>query len=126
VRIVRTPAKFVLHFNQEERLIWTEVLKLYPCVPSAHQTLSKSGQLPDLQVNQQLLDEALRDQRASNKKQLDELQADPRRCVRTKSGLRLALTRADVEWLLQVQRHPHRELGAAGIAGRNGAGAGRG
>jgi hypothetical protein len=102
VRIVRTPEKFLLHFNQEEKLIWAEVLKLYPRIPSAHQPLSKAGQLPEAQANQQLLDEALQEQRNQNKKQLQELQADPRRWAPTKAGLRLSLSRADVEWLLQV------------------------
>jgi hypothetical protein len=102
VRIVRTPEKYLLHFNQEEKLIWAEVLELYPRIPSAHQPLSKSGQLPDALANQRLLDEALHEQRAWNKKQIQELRADPRRWAHTKSGLRLSLSRADVEWLLQV------------------------
>jgi hypothetical protein len=102
VRIVRTPEKFLVYFNQEEKLEWAEVLKLYPRLPSAHLPISKTGRLPDLPANQQLLDEALKEQRAQNKKQIKELQADPRRWAHTKSGLRLSLTRADVEWLLQV------------------------
>lgn len=102
MKIVRTPEKLILQFNQHEKLLWLELLKLYPCIPSAHQPLSKSGRLPDLTANQKLLDEALAEQRARNKKQIEELQADAGRWTPTKSGLRLSLARADLEWLLQV------------------------
>lgn len=102
MKILRTPEKLVLQLNRQEKLLWLELLKLYPCVPSAHHRLSKSGKLPERDANQQLLDEALSEQRAKNKKQIEELQADARRWAPTKSGLRLSLVRADLEWLLQV------------------------
>ena len=64
--------------------------------------LSKSGRLPDREANQRLLDEALAEQRAENKKQLQALLADPRRFEHTETGARLSLSPAEVEWLLQV------------------------
>ena len=102
MRIVRKPGKFYLHFNTQEKLLWLEVLELYPRVPPAHLPLSKGGRLPDQPGNQQLLEEALAEQRAKNKRQIEELQADPRRWTQTKSGFGLSLSRAEVEWLLQV------------------------
>jgi len=71
-------------------------------MPSAHQPLSKSAPPSQEQSNQQLLDEALAEQRAENKKQLDALLADKDRFKETESGCRLSLPPGDVEWLLQV------------------------
>lgn len=78
------------------------VLGRYPCLPPAHQPLSKGGQVPDGAANQLLLEEALAEQRGENKKQLDRLLADPKRFRESKGGWRLSLARGDVEWLLQV------------------------
>lgn len=78
------------------------VLKLYPRVPSAHQPLSKSGRLPDRQENQKLLDEALAEQRAANKRQLRSLLDDPQRFGQMDDGFRLSLSRVEAEWVLQV------------------------
>ena len=71
-------------------------------MPPAHQLLSKAGRLPDPEANQQLLDEALAEQRAENRRQLQALLADPRRFAHTETGARLSLSPAEVEWLLQV------------------------
>lgn len=97
-----TKTRLVYELGQRETLSLLQVLKLYPRVPSAHHVLSKSGRLPDAEGNQQLLDEALAEQRAENKKQLQALLADPRRFGRTETGGRLTLKRAEAEWLLQV------------------------
>ena len=51
---------------------------------------------------QRLLDEALAEQRAENKKQVQALLADPRRFEPTQTGAHLSLSRAEVEWLFQV------------------------
>jgi len=78
------------------------VLKLYPRVPSAHQPLSKSGRLPDQLENQRLLDEALAEQRAANRKQLQTLLNDPQRFRQMDHGFHLSLSRIEAEWVLQV------------------------
>ena len=88
--------------GQREKRLLPQILKLYPRVPPAHHVLSKSGRLPDREANQRLLDEALAEQRAENKKQLQALLADPRRFEHTETGARLSLSPAEVEWLLQV------------------------
>jgi hypothetical protein len=97
-----TNNKFVFELGQREKRSLPQTLKLYPCVPSAHHVLSKSGRLPDAAANQQLLDEALAEQRAEHKKQVQALLADPRRFEHTETGARLSLSPADVEWLMQV------------------------
>jgi hypothetical protein len=97
-----TKSRFVFELGQREKRSLPQILKLYPCVPSAHHVLSKSGRLPDDVANQQLLDEALAEQRAENKKRVQALLADPRRFEQTETGARLSLSPAEVEWLLQV------------------------
>ena len=103
MKLVRsTNGKFVFHLGQRDKLLLLQVLKLYPRITSASQPLSKSGRLPDRESNQRLLDEALAEQRAENKKHLETLLTDPRRFADTEAGCRLTLSRFDMEWLLQV------------------------
>ena len=79
-----------------------QVLRFYPCIPSAYPRLTKSPGLPDAETNQKLLDEALAEQRAENKQRLAAFLDDPKRLAATSSGWELSLTPGDVEWLLQV------------------------
>jgi hypothetical protein len=103
VKLVRsTKAKLVFELGQREEQMLLRLLKLYPCVPPAHHVLSKAGRLPGSAANQQLLDEALAEQRAQNKKHLQALVADPRRLEHTEAGARLSLSPAEAEWLMQV------------------------
>ncbi len=94
--------RLLLHFGKREKQLLLAVLKLYPRIPPAHHRLSRSGRLPDAQAGQQLLNEALAEQRAQNQRQLETLLADPRRCQEDQSGCRFSLSPAEVEWLLQV------------------------
>jgi hypothetical protein len=96
VRSTKTGLVFGLSSREEQMLL--RLLKLYPCVPVAHHVLSKAGRLPGAEANQQLLDEALAEQRAQNKIQLQTLLADPRRLEHTESGARLSLSPAEAEW----------------------------
>ena len=78
------------------------VLRFYPCIPSAYPRLTKSPGLPDAEASQKLLDEALSEQRAENKKRLAAFLDDPKRLAATATGWELSLTPGDLEWLLQV------------------------
>jgi hypothetical protein len=103
VKLVRaSKARLLFQLARREASLLLQVLKLYPRVPSAHQPLSKSGRVPDRQENQRLLDEALADQRAANKKQLQALLGDPKRFRQVETGFHLSLTRSEAEWVLQV------------------------
>jgi hypothetical protein len=97
-----TKARLVFELGQREKRSLPQILKLYPCMPSGHHMLSKSGRLPDREANQQLLDEALAEQRADNKQQVQALLADPKRFARTETGARLSLSPAEMEWLMQM------------------------
>jgi hypothetical protein len=102
LKITRAANKFVLHFGRRERRMLTDLLKLYPCIPPAHHRLSKAQNLPDHESNQRLLDEALAEQRAENRKELSNLLTNPRRIKQIETGYRLSLSPAEVEWLLQI------------------------
>lgn len=103
MRLIRSsPGEFVFHLGQRDKVLLLEVLKLYPRIPAAGQPLTKSPDLPDHEANQRLLAEALAEQRAENKNHLSAFLADPRRFADRPTGCRLALSRADLEWLLQI------------------------
>ncbi len=103
MKLIRTTKTRVLfHLGHWEAHLLLEVLNLYPCLPTAHQKLSKASRRPESDANQQLLDEALAEHRAENKKQLQALLADRRRFAPTETGGRLSLPPAEVEWILQV------------------------
>ena len=103
MKLIRTAkTQLLFHLGHWEAHLLLEVLNLYPCLPPAHQKLSKEGRLPEPEAYQQLLDEALAEHRAENKKQLHALLADRRRFAPTENGGRLSLPPAEVEWVLQV------------------------
>lgn len=85
-----------------EKQLLLQLLKRYPCVPPAHHRLSQQTTLPNAEANQKLLDEALAEQRAENRRQLALLLKDPKRLRDTPHGCRLSLRPSDFEWLLQV------------------------
>jgi hypothetical protein len=95
-----TRSKMHFRLGRREKDVLFALLRLYPCVPSAYQPLTHSAPLEG--SSQQLLNEALAEHRAENKKLLGALLADPKKLTETKSGWSLALSPPDVEWLLQI------------------------
>jgi hypothetical protein len=102
LKLTRSEDKFLLQLNKREGHLFFDLLRLYPRVPAAHASLSKSSQLPDGDANQQLLEEALAEQRGENKKQLLALLTDSKRVQVLPDGCKLSLLAGDVEWLLQI------------------------
>jgi hypothetical protein len=94
--------KSLFRLGQRERHLLLAVLNRYPLVPSAHQPITRTAALRDSDSTQRLLNEALAEQRADNRKQLQALLADPQRFKKTKAGWSLSLSRSDIEWLLQI------------------------
>lgn len=100
---LRSQGGFIeFQLSPSESLLFAAILSRYPCLPPAHQPLSKGRKLPDAAADQRLLDEALAEQRRENKQQLDLLLADPKRFREHGADWRLSLTPGDVEWLLQI------------------------
>jgi len=102
VKVTRAKDLYVLQLGKRENHLLLELLKLYPRIPPAHHRLSKTAKTPDQESNQRLLDEALADQRAQNKRNLETLLKDPKRMQATNTGCRLLLSAADLEWVLQI------------------------
>jgi len=77
--------------------------KLYPRVPPGRCRLSRSETVPEPEVAQRLLDEALAEQRAENKKRLETFLRNSQRFrEHGTGGVQFSLSPSDAEWLLQV------------------------
>lgn len=85
--------------SREQQLLW-QLLRLYPRIPSKYQRLSKGTGLEE--SGQPLLEDALAETRAQNKRALQALLNDPDRLKPHETGWRLKLSHGEVEWLLQV------------------------
>jgi hypothetical protein len=93
--------KYIFHLQNGERELLKLILRLYPVIPSTHQPLSKSSSDTNKE-HQQLLDEALAEQRKENKKIVQAFLNDETHFRQLKTSWRLLLTAAEIEWLLQV------------------------
>lgn len=93
---------FVFHLHKREKELLAELLKLYPVTPPAPYKISKAGDPEQMTSAQQLLEEALAEQRRQNKAQLDQMLADPHRFEEGERGVTLRLTPAQLNWLLEV------------------------
>jgi len=94
--------KLRYHLRRPERSLLLTVLERYPLIPPAHQRLSRSMASEPLEHGQQLLDEALAEQRRENRDRVKTFLQDPERFRETETGWQLILSPADREWLLQV------------------------
>ena len=98
--IKRADDHFEIQLSSREKELLRRLLQLYPRIPSTYQPLSKN--VSPEQSSQRLLDEALAETRAYNKRQLQSLLTSPQRLVPVQGGWRLSLSGGDMEWLLQV------------------------
>ncbi len=92
----------VFQMSWVEKKLLTELLGFYPVIPAQYAKLNRSSDSPPLIEAQQLLDEALAEQRAQNRQRVADFLHDPRRFLPDRDGFRLILTAAELEWLLQV------------------------
>ena len=103
MKLVRSAQdQFHFQLGKREQQFLLQTLRLYPRIPAAHQPLSRSTALPDQEENQRLLNEALAEQRAENKKRLMAFLAKPQRFAENKAGVLLKLSASEMEWLLQI------------------------
>ena len=101
MKLLRTQNKqYVFELEKREKELLTLVLRLYPVIPSAHQSVSKSPAPDD--ASKRLLDEALAEQRKENKKRVENLLGDTRHFGESSNACRMKLSGEQVEWLLQV------------------------
>jgi hypothetical protein len=104
VKLLRAdPTRMVFLLNSVEKETLLDILGLYPRVPPSHRRhrLQTKPALGDAE-NQRLLDEALAEQRANKKRQLQALLQAEETVRATRAGFELHLRQADCEWLIQV------------------------
>ena len=97
-----TTGKFIFEMTQPEKILLNEVLTVYPLTSSTHHRLSKTARSVKHEENQQLLEESLSAQREKNRKNVRALLDQSGHFSATSSGWDLALSRTEIEWLLQV------------------------
>ena len=103
MRLIRaTTENLQFETTARERTLLFHVLQLYPLVPLTHHRLSKGSQIPDQAENQQLLEQSLKAQQTENQRHLAGLLKRKDRFQPASNGFKLSLTRAEIEWLLQV------------------------
>lgn len=93
---------YVFHLAKRERALLTHALKMFPVGSGPVAPLSKSGDEQKLAEHERSLTEALAEQRAEHKRLLDAFLGEQGRFAEDKSGFRLRLTTAQVDWLLRV------------------------
>lgn len=103
MKLLRTGRdRFVFQLRKREQQLLFDTLQLYPLVPPAHHRLAKTDPSPAAAEMQSLLDEALAEERRENRKRVLALLAKSHRFNEATRGFELTLTRAQMEWLLQV------------------------
>ena len=98
MNIARAADKFLFQLQTREQLLFSELLKLYPCLPAA----GRAASAPAPDSSQHLLEEALREQRNQNRRQIQAFLADSQRFDRSATGCKFLLSAAELEWLLQI------------------------
>jgi len=93
---------YLFEFGERERQWFFEILGRYPFIPISHHQLSKSPDEAESEANQKLLEEALAEQRAENKRHVQAMLHDPGRFERSESITRFRLNSGESEWLLQI------------------------
>lgn len=91
--------KFVFALDRREQRTLFQLLELYPLIPIGYHEISRTQDQPD---DQQLLDEALTEQRTENKKLATALMENKTRLLPAEKGFLLILEAPEIEWLLQV------------------------
>jgi hypothetical protein len=104
MKLIRSSRKtFTFGLDEGEKMLLLEVIQLYPLVPPSHHRLSKGSQSALRPEDDQLLEEALAEQRRDNRKQILEMLEQPEKFRKLKNGaLRISLTPAEIESLLQM------------------------
>jgi hypothetical protein len=94
--------RFVFEMGRRERVLWQEVLRHFPLIPTSHHKLTR---VPDANVDatdQELLEEAMAARKREQKGRLGKLLDDKQRWGPRGNGYRITFTREEMEWLLQV------------------------
>jgi len=98
VKIVRLGDHFSCQLGKDERTLLWDLLNLYPCISSTVQPSLPGGR----NSSHDLLEEALAEQRAQNKKRVQLFLRDRQPSEDSDKNFRFSLSTAELEWLLQI------------------------
>jgi len=101
-QVAATTRSWQFALTEQERDFLVAVLESYPVVPLGHQRLNRGFDAGFSPEDEELLQEALREQRATHHELVRRWLAAPRRFHRAKGTLRFRLLKADLNWMLQV------------------------
>lgn len=103
MRLVRRKDnEFVFLLGKREKNALCHLLGRYPMVPEDYNTLSRTGDLVEMRVDEELLAEALAATRQESKRAILELVEADKHFTENSRGWRLKLTQSEMDWLLQV------------------------
>lgn len=91
----------VFQLGPRAKQLLIETIELYPLVPASHHCIAKEGDVPAGE-HQQLLEDALAEQRRENRRQLQAMINKPERFRKARSGFEFTLSRPEIEILLQA------------------------
>jgi hypothetical protein len=92
---------FTFLIGKKERELMYAILRKYPMIIAAHFKDRHAGK-DSKSGHDELIQEALAEQQKENKRQLEEMLAQPGRFAEEELGFRFALTHSEMEWLLQL------------------------
>ena len=93
---------FVFQISKQEVEWLLRILRLYPQLDSGYHQITQGG-AEEIKAEQQLLDEAMAQQRRDHKRKLEKFLATPGRFRQeTPDQFRFTLTAENMEWLLQI------------------------
>jgi hypothetical protein len=103
MRLVRAkPAEFVFQMTARERGLFLEVLRHFPLVPLSHHQIRRSSPADSPGGHERLLREAMATWKQDHKGRVQQLISNTGRFVARSGGWRIAFSREEMEWLLQV------------------------
>lgn len=98
----RDENQLTFDLGDQQKLLLERILKEYPVAGDSLHPISKSGESVELPDQQELLAEALAENRAEMKRRIGNFLRDPRRFERTETGWRITILSRQLNWLLQV------------------------
>ena len=99
----RAGSDFGLELSAMEKHFLCDLLLLYPLIPASHHRQRTKLTSPEAAApDADLIEEALREQRAQNREQVQAMLSEKGRFRKVGAGYSLQLARPQIEWLLQV------------------------
>jgi hypothetical protein len=92
----------VFEFRPRERQMLSAILQLYPLLNPDYHQITRPGASSEIVESEQLLREAMAEQRESSKKAVADFLDDGNWAARPNARLQVTMTPVQMQWLLQV------------------------